>query len=365
VAAGSESSAGGPVYAPVTLAGETPDRGPVGVVGVLCSGMGLASRRLAAGEGRYAGVPRMPAPPLLLHSLTEFRDLILSCLEAAEVRVVLEIGSESGAFTSELLSFVARREGELWCVEPYPTLELEELGASEQRFHLIAGRSPQALEGVEPCDAYIVDGDHNYWTVSRELDHAFRNREIARAPLVVLHDVSWPCGRRDQYYAPDALPPGAVHPHSWDLGSRPGEKRAGRGGLRGSGAFAIALEEGGERNGVRTAVEDFVGGREDLRFVHVPSVFGVGFVYSRSASYAQALAALLDPLDGNPLLERLERNRVDLYAKVMELLDAASDAGLRQGRLIAEYDRSLTAAEQEAAALRLELAKMRESGKAP
>jgi hypothetical protein len=303
----------------------------------------------------------MPAPPLLLHSLTEFRDLILSCLEAAQARTVLEIGSESGAFTRELLSFAAAREGEVWCVEPYPTLELEQLGATEPRFHLIAGRSPEALEGIEPCDAYIVDGDHNYWTVSRELEHALSDRDPGQAPLVVLHDVSWPSGRRDQYYAPDALPPGAVHAHAWDRGSLPGEENAVRGGLRGDGAFAVALREGGDRNGVRTAVEDFVAEREHLRFVRVPSIFGVGFVYSRSASYAGALAALLDPLDGNPLLERLERNRVDLYMKVIELQDAASDAGLRQGRLIAEYDRSLTAAETEAAQLRIELAKLRES----
>jgi hypothetical protein len=305
----------------------------------------------------------MLAPPLLLHSLTEFRDLILSCLDAAEARTVLEIGSESGAFTRELLTFAATRDGEVWCVEPYPTLEVEQLDGGEPRFHLIAGRSPEALEGLGAVDAYIVDGDHNYWTVSRELEHALSDRDPARAPLVVLHDVSWPSGRRDQYYAPDALPGGAVHPHSWDHGSLPGEENAVRGGLRGNGAFAIALKEGGERNGVRTAVEDFVAEREHLRFVHVPSIFGVGFVYSESAPYAGALAALLDPLDANPLLERVERNRMDLYTKLIELQDAASDAGLRQGRLIAEYDRSLTAAEIEAAELRIELAKLRESAK--
>ncbi|MDQ3644831.1 MAG: class I SAM-dependent methyltransferase [Actinomycetota bacterium] len=305
----------------------------------------------------------MPAPPLLLHSLTEFRDLILACLDAAGARTVLEIGSESGGFTRELLRFAGTRGGEVWCVEPYPTIELEQLGADGVGLHLIAGRSPEALEGIEPCDAYIIDGDHNYWTVSRELEHALGDRDPALAPLVVLHDVSWPCGRRDQYYAPDALPPGAVHPHSWDQGSLPGEENAIRGGLRGNGSFAIALKEGGERNGVRTAVEDFVAERKHLRFAHVPSIFGVAFVYPESAAYAEALAALLDPLDANPLLERIERNRVDLYTKVIELQDAASDAGLRQGRLIAEYDRSLTAAETEGAQLRLELAKLRQSAK--
>jgi len=302
----------------------------------------------------------MPGPPLLLHSLTEFRDHIVSWLDIAEARTVLEIGSESGAFTRELLAFASVRDGGLWCVEPEPTIELEQLDASDERFHLVAGRSPGALEALPPCDAYVIDGDHNHWTVTRELEHAFREPE--RTPLAVLHDVCWPCGRRDQYYAPDALPPDAVHPHSWHLGSKPGVGEAVPGGLRGNGAFAVALQEGGERNGVRTAVEDFVGAREGLRFAVLPAIFGVAVVYPEAAPYAGALGALLGPLDGDPLLERMERNRIDLYLKVLELQDAASDAGLRQGRLIAEYDRSLTAAEVEAARLRAELARLRERG---
>lgn len=305
-----------------------------------------------------------PAPPLLLHSLTEFRDLILSCLEAAEARTIMEIGSESGAFTRELLAFAAERDGEVWCVEPFPTLELEQIDSEEDRFHLIAGRSPGALEGLPACDAYVIDGDHNYWTVSRELEHAARGGGPGEPmPLIVLHDVGWPSGRRDQYYAPDALPAGAVHPHSWDMGSVPDRREAIRGGLRGRGSFAVALREGGERNGVLTAVEDFLADRDELCFALVPSVFGVGVIYPRSASYSEALAGLLAPLDRNPLLERLERNRVDLYLKVLELGDSVADLGLRQGRLIAEYDRSLTTAEADAAALRLELAKLRESAK--
>ncbi len=304
----------------------------------------------------------MRAPPILLHSLTEFRDPILSWLDVAGARVLVEIGSESGAFTRELLAFASARDGDLWCVEPEPTIELDQLDSTDDRFHLVTGRSPEALEGLGPGDAYVIDGDHNYWTVTRELEHAFGQAgPEGHAPLAVLHDVSWPCARRDQYYAPDALPPGAVHPHSWDHGSVPGEKGTVRGGLRGAGSFAVALEEGGERNGVRTAVEDFVSVRDGLRFVAVPAIFGVGVVYRESAPYAEALAALLAPLDGNPLLERLERNRIDLYLNVLELQDAASDTGLRQGRLIAEYDRSLTAAETEAAALRMELARFRES----
>jgi len=302
------------------------------------------------------------AQPLLLHSLTEFRVLIRACLEAAGAATILEIGSESGSFTRELLDFATERDGALTCVEPQPTLELERLASEHEAFRLIRGRSPDALEGLPACDAYVIDGDHNYWTVASELAHLHKRAlGEGRPALAVLHDVSWPCARRDQYYAPDALPAHALHPHSWDHGSVPGEDAAIRGGLRGSGSFSVALQAGGARNGVLTAVEDFVGEHADYRFAHIPVVFGVGVLYPASAPYADALAALLGPFDGNPLLEAIERNRIDLYLRVIELQDSVSDLGLQQGRLLGEYDRSLTAAETEAAELRARLA-AREQG---
>ena len=59
-----------------------------------------------------------------------------------------------------------------------------------------------------------------------------------------------------------------------------------------------------------TAVEDFVEGRDDLRLAVVPVFFGLGVVWRRDAPWADRLAALLEPWDRNPLLERLEANRV-------------------------------------------------------
>ena len=207
----------------------------------------------------------------------------------------------------------------------------------------------------------MIDGDHNYWTVSRELAYADRKAREAQSPtLMLLHDVSWPCARRDMYYAPEALPDEALHPHSFELGSIPDVPDAVRGGFRGGGSFAVALHEGGPRNGILTAIEDFLEGRDDLAFVHVPAIFGLGVIYSREAPYAERLAGLLAPFGDNPLLARLERNRVDLYLRVVELQDSVSDLGLRQNRVIAEYDARVSAAETEAARLRLEVAQLQQ-----
>jgi hypothetical protein len=47
----------------------------------------------------------------------------------------------------------------------------------------------------------------------------------------------------------------------------------------------------------------------------VPAFFGFGAVWHTEAPWTRELAALLDPWDRNPLLERLEANRVHHLAQ--------------------------------------------------
>jgi hypothetical protein len=71
-----------------------------------------------------------------------------------------------------------------------------------------------------------------------------------------------------------------------------------------------AAREGGPRNGVLTAVEDFMAARGGLRLAVVPAFFGFGAVWEEDAPWAEELAAVLAPHDRHPVLERLEANRV-------------------------------------------------------
>ena len=47
----------------------------------------------------------------------------------------------------------------------------------------------------------------------------------------------------------------------------------------------------------------------------VPAFFGLGAVWHRDAPWSDAVARILDPWDRNPVLERLEDNRVHLIAQ--------------------------------------------------
>jgi sugar (pentulose or hexulose) kinase len=75
---------------------------------------------------------------------------------------------------------------------------------------------------------------------------------------------------------------------------------------------------------VLTAVEDFVSAGDGLRLAIVPAFFGLGVVWHRDAPWADAVAAAIGPWDRNPLLERMEANRVFHLASAHAQLVRAS-----------------------------------------
>jgi hypothetical protein len=56
-----------------------------------------------------------------------------------------------------------------------------------------------------------------------------------------------------------------------------------------------------------------------VRIAIVPAFFGVGVVWHRDAPWAGAVAEIVEPWDRNPLLERLEANRVALLIERIRL----------------------------------------------
>lgn len=183
--------------------------------------------------------------------------VIQPLLVAAEPKRVLEIGALRGDTTVALLDHLGPT-CELHVVDPDPQFDPAE---HEARF---AGRyvfhratSHEAIPTLPPVDVALVDGDHNWFTVITELRMlAARNAAAGEPlPLLVLHDVAWPYGRRDGYYAPDRIPAEHRRPCSQGGIHRDRDALDPDGGL--NRHMYNAEHEGGPRNGVLTALEDF------------------------------------------------------------------------------------------------------------
>jgi hypothetical protein len=246
-------------------------------------------------------------PDRVGYSLANLRELLIGCLEIAGAHSVIEIGSDRGILTGELLDW-AGGEREIVAVDPTPHRALEALVREHPELRLVRETSLRVLPEIELADAVILDGDHNYYTLSEELRIIGERAPGADLPLLLFHDVGWPHGRRDSYYAPERIPEEQRQPLVRDASILPGEPGIVEEGLELDWA---AAREGGERNGVLTAIEDFTATREDTRLVTVPAFFGLGVVWSRRRDWAPAMDELLAAWDRNPVLARLEENRVE------------------------------------------------------
>ncbi len=269
---------------------------------------------------------------LLIHSMSEFSSLILPSLEKANVRNIAEVGSEFGGMSQVLADYCGSKQGMLHCVDPEPREGFAEWVASSSAAIHHPAPSLEMIDQLEDIDAWVVDGDHNYFTVSRELgaiDAVCRRDE--KPLLAFLHDVSWPCARRDMYYAPDRIPEGERHDYSYDHGVvLENNVAVPKRGFKGNGEFAVALEAGGPRNGVLTAVEDFIAEADSehrpLYYVHVPAVFGLGVIFDASQDWSDDMAQFLLPFHANPLLASLEENRLRNYLAVIDWQDRTAEA---------------------------------------
>jgi Methyltransferase domain len=240
------------------------------------------------------------------HSLVHHAEILLPCLDTAGARSVVEVGAYAGDLTRVLVDWAARSGARVTAIDPSPRDALVELDREREELELVRETSLDALPHIDMADAFVIDGDHNWYTVTEEL-RLIAERAGDGLPLILFHDVCWPHGRRDDYFDAEKIPEDSRQPIAEGGGLFPGVQGVREGGLPYRGA---AAEEGGPRNGVLTAVEDFVAGRDDVELAIVPVFFGLGVAWSKSAPYAEDLARLLSPWNRNELLERLEGNRV-------------------------------------------------------
>lgn len=227
-----------------------------------------------------------------LHSgmMTEMRatwsTIVLPLLEASQPKRVVEAGEESEM--GDLLVPAAAK-----------------LGAS------VVGLT-EAERTSEPAELALVHGEPNWHSVSAALERLADLAAAAGAPLpaTVVHGVDWPTGRRDAYPDPAAIPVGSRQPHAFD------------------GGLARALDEHDLRNGVMTAVEDFLAGHDGVEMVHVPGLGGTAILVPAerlkgrgSAPLSRLLGRLRLSPEALAQFAAVEAERVRADAHSAELLD--------------------------------------------
>ena len=101
-------------------------------------------------------------------SIVNAAELVFACLDAAGASSVAEVGAFHGKSTRELLEWARGSGARVLAIDPTPEPALRELAGERPDLELIERTSVEAL-GELDADAVILDGDHNYFTLSEEL----------------------------------------------------------------------------------------------------------------------------------------------------------------------------------------------------
>jgi Methyltransferase domain len=256
-----------------------------------------------------------------------WESVVRPLLAALAGRVLVEVGIAFGVTTRRLLEWATANDAVVHGIDPAPNppLDLDEVEAKYgDRFLFHRALSLDALPKIRDPDFVLIDGDHNWYTVHSELHAIARvaSEEGRPLPLTLLHDVDWPYGRRDMYYNPETVPAEHRHEHTRG-GLLPGVvEPTGERGL--NARFQNALVEGTPRNGVRTAVEDFLAETEmDLLWTSVPGFFGVGILADEKLLERRpAVRDAIDVFHSPEFLEEqcraIELARLTTLARLME-----------------------------------------------
>lgn len=231
---------------------------------------------------------------------------------------IVEIGSESGKNTENLLGYCRENNARLHSIDPVPAFDVEKFeGKNGAHFNFFRSLSLNALPLIDRFDLVFIDGDHNWYTVYNELKFIERRCKENKQdyPLVFLHDIGWPYARRDLYYNPDTIPEAFRKPYK-KKGMMIGiPDLLEKGGLNPD--MYNSIYENDFQNGVLTAVEDFLKDtRYDFNFLQIPGLYGFGILIpSTMALKYPELVSFLKQFELEPGLkkhiENIEEDRIE------------------------------------------------------
>jgi hypothetical protein len=251
-----------------------------------------------------------------------YKVLIEPILVVSQSKRIVEIGAWRGSNTLNLLEYCQQQKGFLEIIEPLPTFTNNQSLFQKKEFYTLhKDLSLNILPNLNPFDAVLIDGDHNWYTVFHELQCIEKTHlhEPSRFPIILMHDTCWPYARRDLYYNPETIPPEFRHKYR-QAGIKPGQIALDD-HFSFNSHLCNAVLEGGEKNGVLTAIEDYLNiSAIEFEFIQIPFFHGLGILISKARLQRQKelhdfVQKLVSSENLISMMQEFEKHRAEDFAQ--------------------------------------------------
>ena len=262
-----------------------------------------------------------------------WNEIIRPLLAQLSPKHIVEVGSDYGHNTKNLLEFCRENGSSLTSIDPHPKYDVTTYQRNySDIFYHVQDMSLSGLKKIDYADVILIDGDHNWYTVYHELKE-IDTKGDKRFPLIIFHDTGWPYGRRDMYYDPNNIPKEFLQENQVN-GVIPGKSE-----LFTKGGFNHhlhhAVKEGGARNGVLTAIEDYVHDSDtDFMLQSFEGLNGISFLYRNDDKF---INNLLSSLNIEKRLNKLvEEERIKL--SVINIKERIEKEGIVENKMLVEKE---------------------------
>ncbi len=248
-----------------------------------------------------------------------FESVLEPVFKLEGIKTIVEIGADRGYNTAKLIQYANKYNGKIYSIDPVPGFDSDTWEKENpESFIMIKDLSLNAIKDIKDADCFLIDGDHNWYTVYHELKMIYDTYGEEKFPLIFFHDILWPYDRRDLYYSPDNIP--AIYRNDYEQKAmKPGSDELCEDGI--NRFLCNAKKYGGEKNGVLTAVEDFIRDYPGLglEFMAHDVLFGLGMIAS-AKKYSNAIKHFYSPDTLKAMMKVCESERLDKAVQIMTLI---------------------------------------------
>ena len=156
--------------------------------------------------------------------------------------------------------------------------------------NVIKGDELSILQNFKDFDAIFINGDSNWYTVYNELNIIKKNN--VEFPLVLICNNLFPNMRRDSYIDPKIIPSEFLNEYTDELDID---------GINIKDGLYHAVDDNSPKNGVFTAIEDFLSENYNVDMLDLKLTCGVTILYSNNGVNQIRIGLIKDIISNNPI----------------------------------------------------------------
>ena len=214
--------------------------------------------------------------------------IIPTFLSGFEVKKVLMIGLTNETILNEILSYCINNNAELYTIDSNSNINdlinknyitYDNLDNFKETITHFNEKSLDILPDLKSFDTIFIDDDPNWYTVYNEFELIKKNNP--NFPLVFVCNNKYPYKRRDAYTNPKDIPKKYINECSTELPiifEENGQTK----NIMINDNLCHALYENTPKNGVLTAIEDFLNENPSLKLLEINPLEGIYLIYEHS-----------------------------------------------------------------------------------